>query len=356
MRKIVLILLALFVSAPLFADAGRINQHERPAQEEYENLYNAMRNLNPHSIWLQSGATAYFNDDKDIMIWGDSNSLNLVGDVEASTMTVSSITATNMHIIGDLTVSGDVSGSTFDQFVDTTTNQTVGGEKSFTEDLFITSGKKFYFHGSSETYIYQHSDGRTYYVVNDGTVTSMSGSQIITRNGTTANPSYSFIGDENTGIDYNTSGGFNIVSNNSVIFQFATSGFLCNANIRQTSSSGGALDIGSSANWFLNVYAADYPVVSRKSLKENIEKIDKAEITDIVYQNLPEMAKFEFKGSTTTRLGFLLNDDNEEEFGDYLYTYINNEGENEASLQSLLATCFELIRNLNNRVKILEQK
>lgn len=67
MKKLTLLL--LFLSSSCFADMGRINRHERAIQDEFDNVYNAIRQLNPHMIWLQTGNTFYINNNRTSMFY-----------------------------------------------------------------------------------------------------------------------------------------------------------------------------------------------------------------------------------------------------------------------------------------------
>ncbi len=123
----------------------------------------------------------------------------------------------------------------------------------------------------------------------------------------------------------------------------------------------GSYDQGNVSNYWNNLYAANYPSVSRKSLKQDIVYFDSSTITSDSYDSLPRMAEYYYIVNADTdvpkNLGYVLDDDDEEEFGDlpYVYEAISNEEIiNQVSVNSLIAFICELIKHLNSRVEVLE--
>lgn len=128
-------------------------------------------------------------------------------------------------------------------------------------------------------------------------------------------------------------------------------------------SSAAHYNLGSAADYWQNCYAASYPAVSRKSLKKDITYkypvISTSTFTTTDYDNLPQMATFHYNdelSTATLHLGYMLNDDNETDFGNLPYVYKNGDNVNEVSDKSLIAYLMALVQHLNKRVEVLEAK
>lgn len=134
-------------------------------------------------------------------------------------------------------------------------------------------------------------------------------------------------------------------------------------SILQGAAAGGALTVGNGTNWFNAVYAASYPAVCRKSLKKDIiysyPEISTTTFTSADYDNLPQMAAYHYTNEESTsalHLGYILNDDSEEDFGNLPYVYENADGNNEVSDKSLIGYLMSLVQHLNKRLEVLENQ